>query len=107
MLEKCLGVISTACTKTKLSRTQVYKWIKDDKEFADEVDYVRNELCVDFAESNLFQQIKKGSTSATIFFLKTRGKHRGYIETMEVENRHSGGVNIEFEDFEEQNTEQE
>ena len=29
--------------------------------------------------------MKEGSTSATIFFLKTKGKKRGYIERQEID----------------------
>ena len=35
------------------------------------------------AESQLHKQILKGNTSATIFYLKTKGKNRGYVERHE------------------------
>jgi hypothetical protein len=40
-------------------------------------------MTIDFAESQLHKQIKEGSTAATIFFLKTKGKQRGYVERIE------------------------
>ena len=39
---------------------------------------------MDYAESQLHKQIGEGSTSATIFYLKTKGKSRGYIERQEI-----------------------
>ena len=33
----------------------------------------------------LHKQIKKGNTTGTIFYLKTKGKKRGYIERTEVQ----------------------
>ena len=33
-LENSLGVITTALKQTELSRTNFYKWMKEDKEFA-------------------------------------------------------------------------
>ncbi len=47
---------------------------------------------MDFAESQLYKQIKEGSTAATIFYLKTKGKKRGYIERQEIE--HNGSVSV-------------
>jgi hypothetical protein len=32
----------------------------------------------------LFKLIKEGNVAATIFYLKTQGKQRGYIERQEV-----------------------
>ncbi len=97
-LERCLGVVTTACEKSNTSRSQVYHWMESDKDFKTEVDFVRNEVCVDFAESNLFKQIKNQNTTATIFFLKTRGKHRGYVETTqtEIKSEELGKAVLEF-----------
>ncbi len=82
-LENTLGVVSTACKKCSISRKTFYEYKKNDKDFANAVDDI-SEICLDFAESQLFKQIKDGNTTATIFFLKTKGKKRGYIERMEM-----------------------
>jgi uncharacterized protein Yka (UPF0111/DUF47 family) len=86
-LEKSLGVITTACKIAEVSRTQFYNWLKDDEDFAKKVQEIEN-VTLDFVESQLHKQIKENSTAATIFFLKTKGKKRGYIERQEIE--HSG-----------------
>ena len=85
-LEKSLGVVTTACKVVGIGRTQFYQWLKDDDEFAQEVDDIQN-IALDYAESQLHKQIGDGSTAATIFYLKTKGKKRGYIER--IENHHS------------------
>jgi hypothetical protein len=82
-LEQSLGVVTTACKKVNVSRTQYYIWLKEDKEFADAVNDIDN-IALDFAESQLHKQIKEGNTTATIFFLKTKGHKRGYVERQEI-----------------------
>ena len=84
-LEKSLGVVTTACKKVGIGRTQFYHWLKDDEAFAKEVDDIQN-IALDFAESQLHKQIGEGNTSATIFYLKTKGKNRGYVERVEQVN---------------------
>lgn len=79
-LEKSLGVVTTACKIVGLDRSTHYAWIKEDEDYAEQVKAIEN-VAVDFAESQLHKQIKDGNSSATIFFLKTKGKKRGYIET--------------------------
>tara|TARA_R110000772_G_scaffold238244_3_gene350269 strand:+ start:673 stop:1029 length:357 start_codon:yes stop_codon:yes gene_type:complete len=78
-LEQSLGVVTTACKKTDTPRSTYYKWLREDKEFADEVRDIEN-VSLDFAESKLFEQMSNNNTSATIFYLKTKGKKRGYWE---------------------------
>ena len=60
-----------------------YEWMKEDEEFRNQVDDIQN-IALDYAESQLHKQIGEGSTSATIFYLKTKGKSRGYIERQEI-----------------------
>ncbi len=83
-LESALGVVTTACRQTEVGRTTYYQWLKEDPEFAKAVKDVQD-IALDFAESQLHKQIKEGSTAATIFFLKTKGKSRGYVERQEIE----------------------
>ena len=74
-LEKSLGVVTTACKKVGIGRTTFYEWMKEDEEFRNQVDDIQN-IALDYAESQLHKQIGEGSTSATIFYLKTKGKSR-------------------------------
>ena len=57
--------------------------MKEDAEYKRKV-LETGEIALDFVESELHKQIKKGSAGAAIFYLKTKGKKRGYIETTEV-----------------------
>tara|TARA_R110000772_G_scaffold96563_1_gene195302 strand:+ start:2704 stop:3081 length:378 start_codon:yes stop_codon:yes gene_type:complete len=83
-LEKSLGVVTTACKQSDVGRTQFYQWLKDDEEFKKQVDDISN-ITLDFAESQLHKQIMDGNTTATIFYLKTKGKNRGYVERSEIQ----------------------
>ena len=71
-LEKSLGVVTVACKQAGIPRSTYYKWLKEDEVFANAVKDIEN-IALDFAESQLHTQIKDGSTSATIFYLKTKG----------------------------------
>ena len=82
-LEKSLGVVTIACRQIGLHRSTFYDWMRDDPEFKSLVDDL-NEVTLDFAESELHKQIRDGSTAATIFYLKTKGKKRGYIERSDI-----------------------
>lgn len=101
-LEKSLGVVTTACKVVGIGRTQFYNWLKDDEEFAKEVDDIQN-IALDYAESQLHKQIGDGSTAATIFYLKTKGKKRGYIERQEITGADGMPTNFQIEIIESQN----
>ena len=83
-LEKSLGVVTTAVKSVGIARSTFYKWLNEDKDFATKVKEIDN-ITLDFAESKLHEQIDSGNTAATIFYLKTRGKKRGYIEKSELD----------------------
>lgn len=84
-LNNSLGVVTDALNSTNLSRTQFYKWMKDDPDFKADVEEVQN-VAIDFAESQLYSLISEKNPTAVIFYLKTKGKHRGYIERIENVN---------------------
>ena len=81
-LEKSLGVVTTACKSIGLARSTFYEWLKEDS-FKQAVNEIQ-EVAIDFAESQLHKQIADGNTSATIFYLKTKGKKRGFVERQEI-----------------------
>jgi len=82
-LEKSLGVVTTACKQTGVNRSTFYDWYNKDEEFKKAVDSI-GDIALDFAESQLHKQIKDGNSTATIFYLKTKGKRRGYVERQEI-----------------------
>jgi hypothetical protein len=82
-LEASLGIVTTACKNAKVSRRTYYNWLKEDEAFKEAVEDIHN-ISLDFAESKLYDLIKDDNVTATIFYLKTRGKKRGYIERQEL-----------------------
>tara|TARA_A100001201_G_scaffold142227_1_gene139828 strand:- start:607 stop:966 length:360 start_codon:yes stop_codon:yes gene_type:complete len=95
-LEKSLGVVTTACKRVGVGRTTYYDWYNSDPEFKKEVDDLQN-VALDFAESQLHKQIAENSTTATIFYLKTKGKKRGYIERQEITGADGVPTNVKIE----------
>ena len=83
-LEKSLGVVTSACKSVGVGRTTHYLWMDTDPEYKAAVEEL-SDVAIDFAESQLHKQIKDGNSTATIFFLKTKGKKRGYVERQEVD----------------------
>jgi hypothetical protein len=83
-LEKSLGVVTSAAKTVGIGRTTHYLWLQEDKAYKAAVEEL-SDVAIDFAESQLHKQIKEGNSTATIFFLKTKGKKRGYVERQEVD----------------------
>lgn len=73
------GIIKIACDRSGISRNTFYEWIKQDPEFKKAVDIIQEEQ-IDFVESRLLDNINEGDTQASTFYLKTKGKGRGYTE---------------------------
>lgn len=88
-LTKSLGIVTTACKQVNISRETHYRWMQEDTTYKTAVEDI-SDIALDFAESKLHGLIDKGDTSANIFYLKTKGKKRGYIEKSEIE--HSGSI---------------
>lgn len=86
-LEKSLGVVSTAAQIARIGRSTHYKWVNEDEQYAAAVKEME-EVALDFTESKLFKNIEKGKETSIIFYLKTRGKKRGYIERLQLEDLH-------------------
>lgn len=96
-LEKSLGVVTTACKNVGISRETHYKWLREDESYKESVDDLVN-VALDFAETQLHKQISKGNPTSTIFYLKTKGKNRGYIERQEIQHDGGEGLRIEIID---------
>lgn len=110
-LTATLGVVETACQKAGVGRRTHYDWLKEDAAYAADVAEIVD-ISLDFAESHLLKVIRGYSlpdskvfldkdtkepivvpitkhigtdVGATIFYLKTKGKARGYVERQQIE----------------------
>jgi hypothetical protein len=82
-LHETLGVVSPACEAVGIARSTHYRWIEEDEEYKKEVEGVQD-FQLDFVESKLFENVNSNDTTSIIFYLKTRGRHRGYIEKQDI-----------------------
>jgi hypothetical protein len=83
-LKLCKGIVANACEVVGVSRGTFYNWCKEDEDFKAQVDEI-NEATLDFVESKLLENIKKGEVTSIIFYLKTKGRNRGYQERAEID----------------------
>jgi len=89
------GNITNACIDANIGRRTYYDWLEDE-DFAEKVDNVQESL-LDLAESKLMENINKNDNTSIIFFLKTKGKKRGYVERQEVDANIRPIEGIDFE----------
>lgn len=75
-LERSLGVVSIALQQTNTQRETYDAWLKQ-QNFKLKVESI-NELSVDYVENKLLKKIKADDLNAIQFYLRTKGKKRGY-----------------------------
>ena len=82
-IQEAEGNLTEAARILGCSRTTIYNYMEryvTIKEAYAEA----NERTIDWVEGKLLEQCRRGNITAIIFFLKTKGKHRGYVERQEV-----------------------
>jgi len=83
LIEEYTGNLSLVARKLGVSRTTVYKFMEDHPTVKQSLSEAREKM-IDNVESKLYSKALDGDTTAMIFFLKTQGKARGYVERQEV-----------------------
>lgn len=79
-LKKSYGNVSSSADAIGINPGTHYLWMKEDPEYRAEVEAIK-ERAIDHVESKLMERIDEGDTTATLFYLKTQGRKRGYVET--------------------------
>ncbi len=92
-MHKSLGIVTRACEIVGITRATFYKYYNEDADFREQCNSIQD-VALDYVESELFKKIKGGDTTAIIFYLKTKGKNRGYVERKENLDLDSKQVNI-------------
>lgn len=88
--EKNYGIITRTCKEVGITRETFYKWKKEDPAFAQAIEE-QDEKTTDFVESQLHKKIEEGSERSILFYMKYKGRKRGYTESLDIT---SGGDKI-------------
>ena len=78
-LQAAYGIQAVAARQLGIGRSTIAGYIADDPVIKAAYDSI-NEETIDRVENKLLSQIDAGNITAIIFYLKTKAKHRGYVE---------------------------
>ena len=91
------GNVSSVAKFFKLSRQTMHKYINDHPTVKAALEESRERM-IDNVESKLYSQALAGNTTAMIFFLKTQGKQRGYVERQEITGKDGNSIVVRWDD---------
>lgn len=77
------GIVKYACDAIKICRQTYYDWRNADEQFARDCADAEA-AAIDHVEHRLHKLINKGDTTATLFYMRCKGKSRGYVERQEI-----------------------
>ena len=83
-ITKAGGFITIACKSLGCTRKTIYNYLEKYPELKEVVADIR-EHYLDIAEASLIQKVKDGNTPELLFYLKTQGKKRGYVEKQQID----------------------
>ncbi len=87
------GFITTAARKLGISRATLHTMINQHPKIKEAVTDAREGM-KDLAEAQLFKNIRDGKETSLIFYLKTQGKDRGYVERTELTGESGNALEI-------------
>lgn len=70
----------------------VHKWSS-----CEEAVKAEKEAMLDLAENNVFKELVSGDIATSKWYLRMKGKDRGYIETQEIHNVNADPLNINLQ----------
>lgn len=77
IFHNCLGDITQSCEKSNIVKSTFHRWIKTDEDFANTTKEIIGTI-LDFTETALHGEIRKGNIKGIIYKLDNKGKKRGY-----------------------------
>ena len=95
-LKETQGLLTMAAAKSGIGYRTVCRYVAEYPSVK-EAAHDAKEAMLDFAEGKLYQKIKAGDNTAIIFYLKTQGKARGYIERQEFANPEGEAFRVEHD----------
>ena len=87
------GIIATIAERLGCEWHTAKSYIEKFEETKSAYD-AESESVIDLAESKLMENIQANDNTAILFYLKTKGKKRGYIERNEIEHSSNGTIGM-------------
>ena len=97
LIDEYSGNLSAVSRALGVNRLTVYRFMAKHPTVKQALDEAREKM-IDNVESKLYSKALDGDTTAMIFFLKTQGKGRGYVERQEVTGADGGAVLVKWDD---------
>ena len=94
-IKESSGLLTLAAKKAELDYSTVWRYAQEYPSVKQAVTEAKEKM-LDFTEGKLYEKIKAGDNTAIIFYLKTQGKARGYVERQEVTGQDGGPVKTEI-----------
>lgn len=88
------AIVSKAIDAAGISRTTFHRWRREDPEFDERTSEIE-EAQIDFAESKLLEAINAGDVRAITFYLKCKGKQRGWSDTAQKQEPQQPGITVQ------------
>ena len=95
-IEETNGLLTMAAKKAGVGSTTMFRYVHDYPSVKQAVLNAK-EAMLDYAEGKLYNKIKAGDNTAIIFYLKTQGKARGYIERQDIGNPEGESFKVEHD----------
>lgn len=86
-LKSCGGFVSQTAKKLNVSASNIYAWMDRHPELK-ELKQDIEESYLDLAETKLLKLVDSADLGAVCFYLKCKGKKRGYVEKQVIANTH-------------------
>ena len=90
-IKKSGGFLTKAAEQLGCTYHTVWNYLKKYKSLQKALEEIK-EKQLDFAESKLIGEINASNLTAIIFYLKCKGKDRGYIERHEITGKDGGPI---------------
>ena len=95
-MKKFHGIVTKSCEAVGISKNQFYQYYNNDSNFKAEIDSMED-INLDTVEDKLFQNIMDRDKASIFFYLKYKGRKRGYVDSQDLNI--SGGLDINLKNM--------
>ena len=96
------GLVSKIQRKLEAATSETWSWETVERylhkwESCEQAVKAEKEAMLDLAENNVFKELVSGDIGTSKWYLRMKGKERGYIETQEIHNVNADPLNINLQ----------